>query len=292
MSERIQKVLARAGLGSRRAVEQWIAEQRVRVNGKVAAPGAAVARDDRVSVDGRHYRVVAAPGRRARWLRYHKPAGEVSTRSDPQDRPTVFDSLPRLREAGGRWVALGRLDINTTGLMLFTDDGALANALMHPSRAVEREYAVRVHGPVEPGTLERLKTGIELEDGPARFDRIVDAGGEGSNHWYHVVLHEGRRNEVRRLWEAVGCRVARLTRVRFGPVTLPRRLRPGRFEDLSAAEIAALERIAGAPATAGGLTLEPLGRRRANKPPARRKAAARRPAGGGRARARPGDRRR
>lgn len=260
MSERIQKVLARAGIGSRRAVEQWISEGRVRVNGRKAGIGDALGRDDRVVVDGRHYRVTAArTGRRhARWLRYHKPAGEVSTRDDPEDRPTVFDRLPRLREGRGRWVSLGRLDINTTGLMLFTDDGAMANALTHPSRAVEREYAVRVHGPVEPETLQRLQAGIELEDGAARFDRIVDAGGEGANHWYHVVLHEGRRNEVRRMWEAVGCRVARLTRIRFGPVVLPRRLRAGQFGDLSPQEIQALEELAGAVGRDEGLTLEAL----------------------------------
>lgn len=271
MSERIQKVLARAGVGSRRAVETWIAEGRVRVNGAVAVTGGALAPDDRVEVDGRRYRVIAARGRPARWLRYHKPAGEVSTRDDPENRPTVFDALPRLREGGGRWVSLGRLDINTTGLMLFTDDGAMANALTHPSRGIEREYAVRVHGPVEPETLQRLTRGIELDDGPARFDRVVDIGGEGTNHWYHVVLHEGRRNEVRRLWEAAGCRVARLTRVRFGPVTLPRALRPGRFGDLSTDEARALEALAGDDGGGrGGLTLEPLaGRRNGGQAPRR-----------------------
>lgn len=272
MSERIQKVLARAGIGSRRVVEAWVAEGRVRVNGAVATAGLAVAHDDRIVVDGRHYQVVTARKRPARWLRYHKPAGEVSTRDDPEKRPTVFDRLPRLREGGGRWVSLGRLDINTTGLMLFTDDGAVANALTHPSREIEREYAVRVHGPVEPETLQRLTRGIELDDGPARFDRIIDVGGEGRNHWYRVVLHEGRRNEVRRLWEAVGCQVARLTRVRFGPVTLPRHLRRGRFEDLTEAEVRALAALAGDSDEGDVLTLMPFrGRRAAPRAKGRRR---------------------
>jgi len=240
VGERIQKVLSRAGLGSRRSVEAWIGAGRIRVNGKVVEPGHAIEADDHVTVDGRRYRVVGGRRAAARWLRYHKPVGRVSTRDDPEGRPTVFDVLPKLREGRGRWVSLGRLDVTTTGLMLFTDDGELANALTHPSAGIEREYAVRVHGPVDPATLQRLLDGVELDDGPARFARITDAGGEGSNHWYHVVLHEGRRNEVRRLWEAVGCQVARLTRVRFGPVTLPRALRADRFEDLPAADLQAL----------------------------------------------------
>lgn len=273
MGERIHKVLARAGIGSRRAVERWIEARQVRVNGRVAEPGAAVERDDRVQVRGRRYRVVAAARRAPRWLRYHKPEGEVTTRHDPEGRPTVFESLPALREGDGRWVALGRLDVNTSGLMLFTDDGTLADALVHPSAGVEREYAVRVRGPVDAEVLQRLTTGVALEDGEARFDRVADAGGEGSNHWYHVVIREGRRNEVRRLWEAMGCQVARLIRVRFGPVTLPRRLRAGRFEDLAAAERRALEALAGR--TGGGLALEPLTGRRGASSAARRR---RRPA--------------
>lgn len=273
MGERIHKVLARAGIGSRRAVERWIEARQVRVNGRVAEPGAALERDDRVQVRGRRYRVVAAARRAPRWLRYHKPEGEVTTRHDPEGRPTVFERLPALREGGGRWVALGRLDVNTSGLMLFTDDGTLADALVHPSAGVEREYAVRVRGPVDADVLQRLTTGVALEDGEARFDRVADAGGEGSNHWYHVVIREGRRNEVRRLWEAVGCQVARLIRVRFGPVTLPRRLRAGRFEDLAAAERRALEALAGR--TGGGLMLEPLTGRNGAPSAARRR---RRPA--------------
>lgn len=238
MGERIQKVVARTGLGSRRQAEQWIEAGDVRINGAAAVPGQPVNANDRVRVRGYLYRVVPERRQRTRWLRYHKPQGRVCTRSDPEGRPTVFDVLPRL--PNGRWVALGRLDVNTAGLMLFTDDGALANALTHPSAEIEREYAVRVHGPVDNTTLERLTTGVELDDGPARFTRVTEAGGEGSSRWYHVVLHEGRRNEVRRLWEAVGCQVARLSRVRFGPITLPRRLRRDRFEDLPPAEVESL----------------------------------------------------
>lgn len=281
MGERIQKVLARAGLGSRRSVEQWIAEGRIRVNGQPVTTGQPVAADDHVTVDGRRYRVVGQKRRPARWLRYHKPVGRVSTRDDPEGRPTVFDALPKLREGRGRWVSLGRLDVTTTGLMLFTDDGDLANALTHPSAEIEREYAVRVHGPVGDETLQRLLAGVELDDGPARFARIVDGGGEGSNHWYHVVLHEGRRNEVRRLWEAVGCQVARLTRVRFGPVTLPRSLQRDKFEDLPPADIRAMLDLLPAehkPGHGEELRLEPWQGRR-TPPPSKKKSAARGKAG-------------
>lgn len=287
VSERIHKVLARAGLGSRRAVERMLAAGSVRLNGGTAEVGAALDRGDRVEVNGRRYRVVSDRPRPARWLRYHKPAGQVSSRSDPEGRPTVFDGLPRLGAVRGRWVSLGRLDVNTTGLMLFTDDGDLANALTHPSAEVEREYAVRVDGHVEADTLERLTRGVLLDDGEARFERVVDAGGEGRNHWYHVILREGRRNEVRRIWEAVGCRVARLTRVRFGPVGLPRCLRPGRFEDLTRDEIRALGALVPGAANRGGLMLEPETRPRRRGGRERRK-----PAGEARAMAGAGGRRR
>ncbi|MEX0607536.1 MAG: pseudouridine synthase [Halofilum sp. (in: g-proteobacteria)] len=262
MPERIHKVVARAGFGSRRAVERWIAAGSVRVNGRPAEAGTALSGGEQVEIEGRKYRVVEQPARPARWLRYHKPEGRVTTRDDPENRPTVFHQLPQLGEGRGRWVSLGRLDVNTTGLMLFTDDGEIANALTHPSAEVEREYAVRVRGQVPPEEIERLTSGILLEDGEARFEQIRDVGGQGSNHWYHVVLREGRRNEVRRLWEAIGAQVSRLSRVRFGPVTLPRHLRAGRFEDLPPADIRALQALVPQSAGAGQLGLEPFQGRR------------------------------
>lgn len=228
--EKLQKVLARAGLGSRRELELWIADGRVTVNGAVAKLGDRVTPNQDIRVDGQPLSAGARHGHRRRIIVYHKPDGEVTTTKDPQGRPTVFDHLPVLRNA--RWIAVGRLDFNTQGLLLFTTDGELANRLMHPSSEIEREYAVRVLGAVDADMLKRLQEGVALDDGPAHFDTIVDAGGEGANHWYHVTLKEGRHREVRRLWEAVGVTVSRLIRVRFGAVTLPRQLRPGRWMDL------------------------------------------------------------
>jgi len=228
--EKLQKVLARAGLGSRRELERWIADGRITVDGQVATLGQRVTLAQDIRVDG----VALAAGARhetaRRIIAYHKPDGEVTTTKDPQGRPTVFDHLPVLRHA--RWIVVGRLDFNTQGLLLFTTDGELANRLMHPSNGIEREYAVRVLGAVTPEMLRRLQDGVQLDDGHAKFDSLVDAGGEGANHWYHVTLKEGRHREVRRLWEAVGVTVSRLMRVRFGPVSLPRLLRPGRWMDL------------------------------------------------------------
>lgn len=218
---RIQKRLADAGLGSRRAIEGWIAEGRVRVNGRVAQLGDRVTDRDVVQVDGRHVRLgeSASGSGLPRVLIYHKPAGEVCTRSDPEGRPTVYDALP---PAGrGRWIGVGRLDVTTSGLLLFTDDGELANRLMHPSHAIEREYAVRLRGELDGATAERLLAGVELEDGPARFLDIREGGGTGANQWVHVVLCEGRNREVRRLFESQGLDVSRLIRVRFGPLGLP-----------------------------------------------------------------------
>ncbi len=229
-TEKLQKVLARAGFGSRRELESWIQQGRISINGKVATLGDRVSEKDVIRVDGNVVPREKMGGDRRRVLMYHKPVGEVSTRSDPEGRPTVFDHLPSLRN--GRWVAVGRLDINTSGLLLFTSDGELAHRLMHPSRQVVREYAVRVMGEVQPEMIKRLQEGVELEDGKAHFDSIVDAGGEGANHWYHVTLLEGRNREVRRLWESQGVLVSRLIRVRYGPVTLPRWLRDGKFEDV------------------------------------------------------------
>jgi len=237
-TEKLQKVLARAGFGSRRELESWIAQGRISINGKVATLGDRVSEKDIIRVDGNVVPREKVAGGRRRVLMYHKPVGEVTTRSDPEGRPTVFDHLPNLRN--GRWVAVGRLDINTAGLLLFTSDGELAHRLMHPSRQVEREYAVRVMGEVPPEMIKRLQEGVELEDGKAHFDSIVDAGGEGANHWYHVTLLEGRNREVRRLWESQGVMVSRLIRVRYGPVTLPRWLRDGKFEDVPEHQLQAL----------------------------------------------------
>ena len=242
--ERLQKVLARAGVGSRRQIEQWIAEGRIKVGGLPATLGQRVTPQQTITVDG-HAVTSLAHATRPRVLVYHKPEGEVCTASDPQGRPTVFANLPRIRNA--RWIAIGRLDFNTSGLLLFTTDGELAHRLMHPSGEIEREYAVRVLGEVTDEMLARLKAGVTLDDGPARFDSVVDAGGTGANRWYHVTLREGRNREVRRLWEAVGAKVSRLIRVRYGNVMLPRHVRAGRTEDLDAESTAALYTLAGLP---------------------------------------------
>ena len=239
-ARKVQKILADAGLASRREAERWIAAGRVTVNGRAVSLGDRADPEDTLRVDGRPA-PRAVPRRRL--IRYHKPAGELTSRGDPLARPTVFDNLPRIGR--GRWIAIGRLDFNTTGLLLFTDDGGLAHRLMHPSSGIEREYAVRVRGEPSSETLAQLTGGVVLEDGEARFDTLRPAGGEGANRWFHVVLREGRNRVVRRLFEAVGCTVSRLIRVRFGPVTLPRGLRPGRFEDVDRGEARALLRSVG-----------------------------------------------
>jgi len=233
--ERLQKILARAGYGSRRELEEWIKRGSVKLNDKTAELGDRYSPGDKLKVNGKLVPVSRLKKKDTRVLMYHKPVGEVTTRSDPEGRKTVFDNLPKL--AGGRWIAVGRLDISTSGLLLFTTDGSLANNLMHPSQEVEREYAVRILGDVSKETLGILKEGVLLEDGPAKFDMIIDKGGEGANHWYHVVLHEGRNREVRRLWESQGVTVSRLMRVRYGPLSIPRTVRPGKFQDLTEREI-------------------------------------------------------
>ncbi len=241
--EKLHKVLARAGIGSRREMERWIEEGRISIDGASASRGDRVRPGQLIRVDGQPLSAGLMLGAKRRILLYNKPEGEICTTSDPQGRLTIFDHLPVLRN--GRWIAVGRLDINTQGLILLTTDGELANRLMHPSAGIEREYAVRVLGRVQPDTLQRLHDGIELDDGLARFDSITDAGGEGANHWYHVTLKEGRNREVRRLWEAVGLKVSRLIRVRYGPVPLPRSLRPRRWEDMDAPAAAELLRSVG-----------------------------------------------
>lgn len=242
MTEKLQKVLARAGLGSRRQIERWTEEGRLTVDGAPAHLGQRITPDQVIALDGRVIPLERlAP--KSRVLVYHKPEGEVCTRTDPEGRPTVFERLPPLR--AGRWISIGRLDVNSSGLLLFTSDGELAHRLMHPSRGIEREYAVRVFGEVDDTMLERLTEGVTLEDGPARFASVRFAGGSHANRWYHVTLAEGRYREVRRLWEAVGATVSRLIRVRFGPVSLPRRLRPGKWVELDKEQSAALYDLVG-----------------------------------------------
>jgi 23S rRNA pseudouridine2605 synthase len=224
--ERLQKVLAAAGLGSRRSIEEWIRAGRITINGVTAELGARVSVDDRILLDGRLIDLAPAVADAVPVvLGYHKPLGEVTTRSDPQGRPTVFDHLPA--PPAGRWIVVGRLDVNTSGLLLFTTDGELAHRLMHPSSQIEREYLVRVRGLPTRETIEELRRGVLLEDGWAKFDRIEPGNVSEGHAWYRVVLHEGRNREVRRLWRAVGYEVSRLSRLRYGPVSLPEDLRPG-----------------------------------------------------------------
>ena len=277
MSEKLQKVLARAGFASRRVIEEWISNGRVQVNGKPATLGDRVTEQDKVSVDGKLAVLKEAAATKRRVIAFYKPKGVVCTRSDPEKRPTVFDDLPHLR--GSRWIAVGRLDINTEGLLLLTTDGDLAYRLMHPSTEIEREYAARVFGTVTPEMLENLKSGVMLEDGPAHFDNIIEAGGSGINRWFHVILKEGRQREVRRLWESQGVQVSRLTRVRYGSVSLRRGLKIGKWEDVGDKELASLLQLSGlqAPPEPKVKTRERPGQRadRAEKPPvkpARRKA--------------------
>lgn len=263
IQERLHKVLAQAGLGSRRALEERIAAGLVKVNGEVAALGSSVKGGDRVELDGKVF-IATALVEPARVLVYHKPEGEVTTREDPEGRPTVFERLPPLK--GARWIAVGRLDINTTGLLLLTTDGDLANALMHPSAEVRREYVCRIHGEVDEAVVQKLARGIELDDGPARFDEIERIGSSDSHAWFRVVLHEGRNREVRRMWEALGFQVSRLKRTRYAAVELPRHLKRGQSEELPQAEVEQMRTALKLGAAGGVLTLQPvIGQRRAAK---------------------------
>jgi 23S rRNA pseudouridine2605 synthase len=236
---RLQKLIAASGLASRRTVEEWIRAGRITVGGRTAQLGDKAAPGDEVRLDGRKLELGASELEARELLLYYKPTGEVTTRRDPQGRPTVFDRLPAPRS--GRWISVGRLDVNTAGLLLLTTDGELAHRLMHPSGGVEREYLVRLRGRPGPEVIETLLKGVTLVDGPARFDRLTaEPGGHGAHSSFRVVLHEGRNREVRRLWEAAGFEVSRLLRIRYGPIELPRDLRPG---GVRRAEGATLERL-------------------------------------------------
>ncbi len=242
-TEKLQKVLASMGFGSRREIEGWIKEGKVKVNRKVATIGDRIGSHDRVELNGRVVDLKKNEHVKHEVLIYHKPTQEMCSRSDPEQRPTVFENLPSLH--GKRWIAVGRLDFTTLGVLLFTTDGELANRLMHPSFEIEREYAVRVLGKVDPEMITLLKDGVRLEDGYANFDDMWDAGGDGANHWYHVVLREGRNREVKRLFESQGLTVSRLIRVRYGFVTLPRFLKAGDFRKMEYKELDKLYELVG-----------------------------------------------
>ena len=260
--ERLQKVLAQAGIGSRREMEEWIGNGRVTVNGTVATLGVRVSEGDRVQIDGRNVRLqLEAEQALPRVLLYHKQEGEIVSRDDPDGRANVFDALPKLR--GQKWIAIGRLDFNTSGLLIFTTSGELANRLMHPRFEVEREYAVRVQGEMTKDQMHQMiKDGIELDDGIVRFEQLSDEGGEGYNHWYRLVLKEGRNRVVRRTFEALGLPVSRLMRVRFGIINLPSRIKRGMMAELGEAEVRAILEWVGLP---GGVARQVVDDGRRNK---------------------------
>ncbi|WP_430456026.1 23S rRNA pseudouridine(2605) synthase RluB [Rheinheimera sp.] len=241
MSEKLQKVLARSGVGSRREMETVISTGRVTVDGKVAHLGDRINANQLVRVDGHPVKIATEEEQVCRVVAYHKPEGEICTRTDPDGRPTVFDRLPNIR--GARWIAIGRLDINTSGLLLFTTDGELANRLMHPKFEVEREYSVRVFGEVNDAIIQRLRIGVELEDGKANFKKIKAMGGEGVNRWFNVVLTEGRNREVRRMWESQGTVVNRLIRIRYGDLLLPKHLPAGGYTEMGLEDVNYLRKL-------------------------------------------------
>jgi 23S rRNA pseudouridine2605 synthase len=234
MAERLQKWLAGQGLGSRREIERWITEGRISVNDELAVLGVKVDGTERIKINGKQIRKPDAD-QKLRTLIYHKPPGEICSRSDPQGRRTVFQSLPKV--LGGRWITVGRLDYQTTGLLILTTDGELANRLMHPSSELQRVYMVRALGELSEQDIEQLTKGVELEDGKARFDALELSSGEGANKSYRVTVSEGRNRIVRRLFESVGCKVSRLIRVQYGPLSLPRDLRPGKYRELDEREL-------------------------------------------------------
>lgn len=241
MTERVQKLLASMGIASRREIESWIKQGRIKMNGKLVVLGDRAGSEDKIQIDGRRVHFKGMEHNKRRVLVYHKKIGEICTRSDPEGRPTVFSNLPKLTK--GRWVAIGRLDINTSGLLLFTTDGGFANKLMHPSSEVPREYAVRVRGEVSDEMIRNMVDGVLLDDGLASFNDVVRSGGESQNQWYHVVLLEGKNREVRRLWESQGLSVSRLKRVRYGTIVLTQKVRQGKTLELNAKEIKSLDDI-------------------------------------------------
>ena len=241
MSEKLQKVLARSGVGSRREMEEYISAGRVTVDGKVASLGDRINANQQVRVDGHPVKIAAEAEQVCRVIAYHKPEGEICSRIDPEGRPTVFDRLPKIKDS--RWIAIGRLDINTSGLLLFTTDGEMANRLMHPKFEVEREYAVRVFGDVNDAMIQKLRLGVELEDGKANFKKIKAMGGEGINRWFHVVLTEGRNREVRRMWESQGAVVSRLIRIRYGDLLLPKHLPAGGYAEYPLEDVNYLRKL-------------------------------------------------
>ena len=241
--EKLQKVLARAGAGSRREMERAITDGRVGVNGVTARLGDRAGSEDKVTLDGKVIASKQIPDQALRVILYNKPEGQICSRSDPEGRPTVYNGLPRLHN--GRWISVGRLDFNTSGLLLFTNDGELANRLMHPSTGIDREYLARIQGDVNDEMLQRMREGVLLEDGIARFTDIVEGKKEGSNRWFYCVVMEGRNREVRRLWESQEVRVSRLKRVRFGNMFIPSQVRAGQWIELTYKELSDLCTTAG-----------------------------------------------
>lgn len=239
MKTRIHKILADHGIGSRRGIESLIKQRKVKVNGELATLGQLVSEHDIFEVEGRTVRLSKKDPSKKRILMYNKKVGEISSRNDPDHKKTIFDSLPKLKS--GRWVSVGRLDINTSGLILFTNDGFLANQLMHPSSNIEREYIARVHGQVTDQILNNLMKGVKLEDGFAKFTDVQGGRKGNTNQWFAMVIMEGRTREVRRLWESQGLEISRLKRVRYGSLFLPASLKQGAFKELSKSEISALE---------------------------------------------------